>query len=306
MPCVALPVVVNRRSGGGIASDDQEATLRPAFEAAGRHARLDVSLVDGPAIADAVRRARDAGAKVVAVAGGDGTVSTAAQELAGSATALAVLPMGTMNHFAKDAGIPLALEDAVRVAVRGRATPIDVAEANGRVFVNNASIGVYPRAVHERSRLPTPRTPWGKRLAQTQAALAVLRRWPAHRVLLAMDGHGQVRTPPFIFVGNNVYDLALGRLGTRRSLTGGRLGVYHSLRPERGAVLALAARALVGRLEGSEDLQQATAQEVAIHALRRPGRRMRVGVDGEVVRMRMPLRFRIRPRDLLVMRPRGP
>jgi diacylglycerol kinase family enzyme len=290
-----VAVVANCRSGGGDDEDKRRRELRAAFAAVG--AAPDLQCLAGHELQAAARDAADDGARVVVAAGGDGTVNAVATALAGGTTPMAVLPLGTLNHFARDAGIPIDLEEAAALAVKGRAQPVDVAEVNGHPFVNNSSIGVYPRTVHERERRRPPGR--DKRLATVGAAWRVLQRLPAHRVTLEMDGR---RTTSFVFVGNNLYETGLGRLGKRSSLTQGRLGVYHVRRPGRLALLGLAAQAAVGRLDQARFFEADEADRLSIRSSRDS---MRVALDGEVLRLRLPLEYRIRPRDLLLVRPRG-
>ncbi|MGC4004181.1 MAG: diacylglycerol kinase family protein [Pirellulales bacterium] len=98
------------------------------------------------AAAEAATRSYDA----VIGGGGDGTLSAIAGALAGTKMPLGVLPLGTLNHFAKDLKIPMHLADAAWVVAQRRIAQVDVAEVNGRVFLNNSSLGLYPRMVIER------------------------------------------------------------------------------------------------------------------------------------------------------------
>ncbi|MCA1819632.1 MAG: hypothetical protein LC620_06255, partial [Halobacteriales archaeon] len=239
-----IVVLANCASGVGAEEGARRAAISAAFQPTGMDP--DVRCVLGGEMQQAARDAARGRPDVVVAAGGDGSVSAVAGALAGTRVAMAVLPFGTLNHFARDAGIPADLEQAAALAVDGKAGPVDVAEVNGHVFVNNSSIGVYPRAVRERRRLRAQGAP-SKRWATLQAAWTVLQRLPAHEVLLTIDGRPVFRTTSFVFVGNNSYETGFGRLGRRASLTAGHLGVYHAVRPGRRAVLALAARAFAGR-----------------------------------------------------------
>ena len=292
-------VLANCRAGAGSDEPARVREIHAAFASTG--VVPDVRCAAGGDVEKAARQALGEAPDVVVAAGGDGTVGAVARALAGTAVPMAVLPHGTLNHFARDAGIPLDAAKAAETAVSGVAGRIDVAEVNGHVFVNNSSIGVYPRAVRERRRILAAVPGQSKGWAMLKASFGVLRRLPAHHVLLTIDGRPVLRTTSFVFVSNNHYETGFGRLGTRRSLTAGRLGVYHSRWPGRRAVLSLAARALVGRLDGSSDLQAEDAERLTIQSARRL---MRVALDGEVMRLPLPLVYRIRPRDLTLMRPR--
>lgn len=137
--------------------------------------------MDGRELADAVRTAASSNAEVVVVGGGNGSISTAAGVLAGGTKPLGVLPLGTLNHFAKDLGIPLTLDDAVETIARGHVRQVDVSEVNGRVFVNNSSIGLYPRAVAVRDQHRAQHS-WSKWPAMVYGSFTVVREFRLLRV----------------------------------------------------------------------------------------------------------------------------
>ncbi|WP_068074170.1 diacylglycerol/lipid kinase family protein [Novosphingobium lentum] len=287
-----IPVIVN--SSGGTArklGDKLEPQLRAAFQAAG--GEPDLALVEGGDIAKAIERAR--GAAVVAVGGGDGTQSGAAQVLAGSDTALAVLPLGTLNHLAKQIGVPADLEGAVKVAVSGRVERIDVARVGDIVFVNNASIGLYTRMVRHRdaSRLP-------KWLATLPAAWTVLAQMKLKPICIDIGDGPQEIVSPLLFVGNNRYSYEGRTLGQRESMTDGVLSVYAVAPKTRAQLFGFAMRALVGRADPEHDFE--ALAEVEHFTVSGEGS-IWVAHDGEVERMALPLEFRIMPRALAVMVP---
>jgi diacylglycerol kinase family enzyme len=156
----------------------------------------------GHDIASLARELVSGGRSIVVAAGGDGTVSTIAAELAGTGTSLGVLPLGPLNHFAKDVGIPLDLEEAVDTVVRGRTVQVDVGEVNGHTFVNNSSLGLYPLIVEERSKHQA--RGYAKWVAFARSAYEVMRRVPRFSVTIEADGRFRAsdRTP-FVFVGNS-------------------------------------------------------------------------------------------------------
>jgi diacylglycerol kinase family enzyme len=190
-------VVVNLRSG----SRDQAALVHEIASGFAAHGvEPPVEIVAGRDVAAAARRALQDGASVVVAGGGDGTISTVASVLAGTGTALGVLPLGTLNHFAKDLQIPLGIDAAIRTIVAGHTTDVDMAELNGRLFINNASIGLYPRMVWERDRQRRGgRRKW---LALAVAAARVWRHYRRVRVVLQQDGQRRTVHTPFVFVGN--------------------------------------------------------------------------------------------------------
>ena len=183
-------VILNARAGTGHEGDDRRA-LEEALAAHGLQATVHAVAAGGDIVA-AAKAALDAGAEVVVAAGGDGTVSAVASCIHGSNATLGVLPMGTLNHFARDLGIPTKLEEAVEVLARGVRVGVDLGEVNGRIFVNNASLGVYPDMVRDRIRQQR-RLGRGKWWAMVWAALATLRRSPFLRLTLEIEFNNPVK-----------------------------------------------------------------------------------------------------------------
>jgi diacylglycerol kinase family enzyme len=296
-----VSIVVVANSGAGILAASRrrrlEARLREAFAAEGVEA--EVQVVRPRELAGAVRAAAMRGASAVVVAGGDGTISTAAAILAGGKIPLGVLPLGTLNHFAKDVGIPLTLPEAVRAIAHGTVRQVDVGEVNGRIFVNNSSIGLYTHMVRRRDAM-REQLGRGKWVAMFWATVAVFRRFPVIRTTLEMGGRAVSRTTPFVFVGNNEYEMSLLALGRRSRLDAGVLSIYVGNRTGRFGMLRLAFRALLGRLRQAADFDDWVAPELLIETRRR---RVRVAADGEVMRMQPPLRYRSRPKHLSVIVP---
>ena len=272
--------------------------LREALAAAGVEA--DVREVHGHELREtAERAAAEDNVDAIVAAGGDGTISAVAAALAGTDVPLGVIPAGTLNHFAKDLGLPLAVSPAARVIAAGHTTKVDVAEVNGGAFINNSSIGLYPQIVRERENL-RQRLGRSKWIAMLMALIAVFRRYPTLRVRIGVGDQTVLRTTPMVFVGNNRYEMNLTSLGRRQRLDGGELCVYFANRTGRFGLFRLALRALFGRLEQAKDFDTLFAPEVWIET---PKHELRVALDGEVVRLPPPLHYRIRPGDLRVLVP---
>ncbi len=292
-------VVVLNATAGGAGGEGVAEQVRAAFAAVGAEAQVRASGGGLAAIARAAAEDREVDA--VVAAGGDGTVSAVAGALAGTDVPLGVLPLGTLNHFAKDLGIPAELEGAARVVASGTPRRVDVAEVNGRVFVNNSSIGVYPHAVRERERARRRLGKWiGKGLAMAWAAVRVLVRLRPLSVRIRWEGGAGPRRTPFVFVGNNRYDTALVATQRREALDRGTLGVYVATAPTRLGLLRLAARALVDRVDPGRDVEALEVPSLTIESHRR---RLAVAVDGEVIALRPPIRYRVRPGALQVLAP---
>ena len=259
----AIEVVLNASAGAGDCERARDLLRKILGEA---NVPANVSLArDGEEITALVRRAaHDPGCRAVWAGGGDGTVSAVAASLVGTEKALGVLPLGTLNHFAKDLGLPLDLEGAARALLAGRVTRVDAAEVNGRVFVNNSGLGLYPSIVRERERR-RERHGLGKWAALAWATLTVLRRYPYLRARLSADGRTLSRRTPFLFVGNNEYELDAFRIGGRARLDGGRLCVHLARRDAgRLGLLRLALRALAGRLREDRGFESLTTDELII------------------------------------------
>ena len=295
-----IPVLVNRGGGAAAAAGDR---LKPDIEAAFAKAgaQAEVRLLEGAEMAEAVaasigRRER------LAVAGGDGSLSCASAALAGNADApaLAILPLGTLNHLARDLHIPSELDAAAALAVRGAARTIDVGTVNERSFVNNASIGLYPMMVRSRDDARA-RHGLPKWLASVPAALTALHRLPHHRLRLDIEGLDRTVVTPLLFVGNNDYSLDRGALGTRASLADGRLSVFAVARRSRLGLLWFAARALAGRTNRDTDFE--ALGDMTALTVRGHGGDIHMAIDGEVVRLSFPLRFSVRPKALRVIAP---
>ena len=261
-----VEVIINAGAGG---SGDGEAAraVEAAFDACGVSAHVSVAH-DGAEVTELARRALSNGARAIVAGGGDGTVGSVAGALAGTGRPFGVLPLGTLNHFAKDLRIPLGLEEAARNICEGREVLVDVGEVNGQVFVNNSSLGLYPRIVRRRERLQA-REGSGKWSAFLRASLAVLRRYPFLSVRLDADGQQISRKTPFVFIGNNEYEMDSLRMGGRARIDAGRLSLYVAHRTGRLGLLRLALSALFGRLGKAEDFDALDAEEIWVET-RRP------------------------------------
>ena len=236
----------------------------------------------------------------IVAGGGDGTVNALAGKLAGTDTALGVLPMGTLNHFAKDAGIPLNLEAAVRSLFTGQVIKVDVGEVNGRVFVNNSGIGFYPHFVRQREE--QERLGHVKRIAFMLAVRAMVRRYLRLRMKVHLDHEQAIeRLSPFLFVGNNRYQTSGTQVGTRARLDSGRLWVCMAPPERRRDVLGVAVKTLLGRASDQE-LHVFETEELWVEAATP---RINVSTDGEVSVMDGPLHYRIRPLALGLIVPAG-
>ncbi len=253
----------------------------------------------GSEIPGLARRAVKEGSQIIVAGGGDGTVNAVAKELMGSSIALGVLPLGTLNHFAKDLHIPQDLEGAARNLLTGQAVPVDVGEVNGRIFLNNSSLGIYPRIVRHCAG-EQKRKGRGKWIAFARASLSVLRHYSLLQVCLLVDGKQLLRTTPVVFIGNNKYEMQGWNIGERKRLNAGELCLFVANRASRVDLVRLAFLAVFGRLHKGSDFDILTTKQMQINT-RRP--RVSVSTDGEVTRMKTPLNYLTHPGGLRVIVP---
>ena len=293
--------VLLNRDGGAVAADPEIAgKVAGALRSAGIEA--DVELIDGGDTAAKARDAAEKGDRLLIVGGGDGTISAAASALAGTGTALGILPLGTLNHFARDLGIPNDLAEAAQLIATGAQRRVDVAEMNGEVFINNSAIGIYPLMVVDRDT-QQKRLGRSKRLAMVVASLRTLIRFHHQRLALTVNDEAAARIDtPLLFVGNNDYRVDLGGAGQRASLEDGQLCVLVMRRKTRAGLIAATVRALLNRsrpddlvrIDGVERLRVASSRS-----------RLTVSLDGEVISAAPPLDYRIRKQALRVIAPRA-
>jgi diacylglycerol kinase family enzyme len=171
--------------------------------------------------------------------------------------------------------------------------------ANGRIFLNNSGLGLYPDIVHDREKQQS-RLGRGKWLAALWASVAALRRYPFLKLTLCIKGRDHLRTTPFVFIGNNEYSMAGLSIGERASLQDGLLSVYVAQRPGRLGLLRFGWRALFGKLAAERDFDAMLCDQFDIST---EHKRLRVATDGEVTVMATPLQYKIRPGALRVIVP---
>ncbi|MGV8894020.1 MAG: diacylglycerol/lipid kinase family protein [Burkholderiaceae bacterium] len=293
-----ITVVINAASGNGHTTAWVD-TLAAKFRACGLEAHITLAK-NGDEIKHTVQGAVAAGAPIVVAGGGDGTINAVASLLVGTDSTLGVLPLGTLNHFAKDLCIPLELDAAIRNIAAGHTIQVDAGEVNGKIFLNNSSLGLYPDIVREREK-QQQRLGRGKWLAFFWACMMALRRFPFLHVRLSMEGEQHLRRTAFVFIGNNAYLMEGFNIGARTCLNAGQLSLYVSHHTGRFGMLRLALSALFGRLRQAKDFDVVHTKEVLIETHHK---RMRVATDGEVNLMQTPLHYRIRPAALRVLVPR--
>ena len=296
MPEESIEVIINIGSG----ADDKEQLrdrLAEIFSASGHNARISLAR-NGEEVVELARRAAQTDCSTIVAGGGDGTINTVASAVVDTDKTLGVLPLGTLNHFAKDLHIPLDLEAAARTIMAGHTIQVDVGEVNRHIFLNNSSLGLYPRLVQKRKK--KQRLGSGKWAAFFWAAISVLRRYPFLDVRLSADGKDFSSRTPLVFIGNNEYEMESLNAGARSCLNAGKLSLYITRDTGRLGLMRLAFRALFGGLGKDKDFIALCSKEIWIKTKHR---RLRVAMDGEVTVMQPPLHYRIRPFSLRVLVP---
>jgi diacylglycerol kinase family enzyme len=289
-------VFVNEAAGSVDDADRQVHEITAAFESVGVDATVEV--VGPHELPNAIRAAWKRGVDAIVVGGGDGTISSAAEVAVTNEIVLGVLPMGTFNHFAKDLGMTADLDAAVRFLADAEVTSVDVGEVNGKIFVNNASIGVYPTMVSEREDL-SDRRGWGKLRAAPVAIVRTLRRLPVLHLQLAVDGSAPVAIEtPFLFVGNGLFDERGDRVGQRTSLTDHRLGVYVIATTSRWRLVTNAVKARFGGIRAAAQTERRVGETLTVNT---DEPMLEIALDGEPTDLRVPLAFRSRAGALRVL-----
>lgn len=291
----AIHAFLNPAAGGADEEADEEIEAGLA-----KHSSVVLHRARPDQLDAEIRAAIAAGASRVLVAGGDGTINAAAALLAGTPVELAVIPAGTLNHFAKAIGIPTDLGEAIRVATGESVRPVDVGFVNDKLFLNTSSVGVYALFVRTRERYERR---FGYRIASLLAALRLLLYLTTFTVDLEIDGERRRYRTPLVFVGVGERELKLPTLGGR--VEGGRRGLHVLVvRGKTGArVLALA---LASAARGTRHVARTPHIDSFIVercAVLPRAPRVAVGVDGEIVTLDSPLQFRIARDVLLVAAP---
>lgn len=236
--------------------------------------------------------------RVIIAAGGDGTISAVAAEVIRTNATMAVLPMGTLNHFAKDLGIPQRLEEAVEVILAGEQRLVDVGSMNDSIFINNSSIGLYPRVVALRERLQ--KGGHSKWVAAILASAKLFFRIPKLHVNLIANGEIVKRTTSLVFVGNNAYKFNGLQMGSRDAIDHGELSVV-ILSPTTGfKLMLLVVKDLAGHKPHPKEMEVFKTSEVNIKLAHRS---IRVAADGEVFLTQAPLHYKIIPKALRILAP---
>jgi len=284
-----IPAIVNVASG----------TAEEAQKILEQSPHFDVHAVQPTDIARTIRDVVAAGAKRILVSGGDGTIATAAAELLNTKAELAILPGGTLNHFARDLGVSTESAEALELAVRGSCRGVDIGVVNGHVFLNTSSVGAYVRFVRIRERLERR---FGYRVASALAAVRILFQMRRFAVELEVDGQPRIYRTPLVFIGVGERELQLPTLGSRVADGNRGLHVLVVNGRSRARLLALALAAVargVDVVARTPELDSFLVERCRITLPRSTA----VAVDGELVAMHETLEYELHRDALQVVCP---
>lgn len=292
-----IAAIINSGAGSVQESGLDPEGLRRLFQEAGVEA--EVHFVPGGKIVETARAALAAGAEALVAGGGDGTIRSVAGVLAGGEVPLGVLPVGTLNHFARDLGIPVELPAAVRLLVEGTPRALDVGEVNGEIFVNNSMLGLYPPVVEvrDRERRQKKRNKW---LATISAFWKVLPRHPLLHIRVTAEGVTVDHQTRVVFVGNNEYEMSAFSYGARSRFDSGDLYLYIAKSRTRLGLIGLGLHSLFRDLKWTDRFERLCLPEFTIETRKKA---VPVYLDGEVLTLQPPLRYRNRPHALQVIVP---
>jgi diacylglycerol kinase family enzyme len=301
-----LCIVFNVASGSGDALRSQQEMQRILTDAGRRH---EFFLVRRPReVALLARRAAERAieqAGAVVAAGGDGTINAVVQAMLETGRPLGVVPQGTFNYFVRVHGIPLEIEAATRVLMNGRLRPVQVGLANERVFLVNASLGLYPQLLLNRESFT--RQLGRYRAVAVLSALATILRGSGRLTLeIEHDRQRELVSTPSLFVGNNALQLEQVGLPEAEAVQSRQLAAVLVRAETPLALLHLFVNGALGRLGEADHVQNFAFERMTVRAVARGVRRLRIAMDGEVVWIKPPVRFAIAPQPLWLLTPARP
>ncbi|KTC97714.1 diacylglycerol/lipid kinase family protein [Legionella erythra] len=278
----ALAVIINQQANNA----QSAAAYLHGLKAAG--IAYDLYEVDASELEATIKNCQPT-YETLLVGGGDGTVRSAAHYCANTNTLLGVLPLGTLNHFAKELLLPSTVDDMVDALTRQTTTLIDLAEVNGHVFVNNSSIGFYPKFARRRDFYSRK---YYKLLSYIPSLIDSLRKHPTLSLCVKNEDFVLSLRTSFLMVSNNVYTYEFPATIKREHFNKGRLGLYF-FRHGRLRLLKII-RAMLNRRSNFEFRDSQTPIEIHCQETAQ----LNVSLDGDVKRMESPLRYKIIPQCL--------
>lgn len=291
-------VILNEQSGDHPDKQSRRQTLTELFEQNGLEAEL-IGLTPETPILETARKAAGNGCEIIVAAGGDGTIGAVAAAAHEAGVPMGVIPQGTFNYFARGLDIPEEPEGAVRILATGRLREISLGEVNGEVFLNNASLGIYPLILRTREGVYQR---WGRSrvAAYWSVVLALAGFRKPLRMKVEVDGKTTEIRTPLAFVANSAYQLDQFNLDGGEAIRNGDFVLFTSKGTSRWDLVRASLRLAMGKAQKGEEFGLVTGRDITLHT-GRP--RALVARDGEKELMETPIRFRRRPVPLRVMVP---
>ena len=303
-PTAPFFIVLNAGSGQHDALQTR-ALIERLLTEAGRSCELRL-VGDSSRLADiarvAVEQARARGGVVVA-AGGDGTINAVAQAAHAGGCPFGVLPQGTFNYFSRAHAIPANTAEATRLLLSARAHPVQVGLVNERLFLVNASLGLYPQLLEDRE---AAKRQFGRSrpVALAAALVTLLRQHRQLRLHIESDGRARDMRTPTLFVGNNALQLEQFGFSDAPVVVAGQLVAVAPRPVGTLAMLGLLLRGALGRLGDADNVTSFAFRRISVQpASRRRGRPVKIATDGEIAWLAAPIEFRVAPRPLYLLKP---
>lgn len=294
-----IGAVINNASGV-LSPEEAERRLDEIKKQLENHVSSELmAVVPGEQVKNELERVTKQDIDILIIGGGDGTVSAAASLIADSETSLLVLALGTKNNFARDAGIPLDPLEAISLLDHMHILHIDMGEVNEHKFINNATVGLYPKIVEEREER-TKKRGWRKWWAQLVAAILVIKRLPRMRVSVEADEMSTSLYTPFLFVGNNEYNEIINPNYLRESLSEGKLWLCIARSSHFWSLLLMAWHLTIKGIREAKDLETHLLEDLTVNTWKR---QVTVAIDGETHKLNTPLRFKILKKSLSLVVP---
>ncbi|HET7434643.1 MAG TPA: diacylglycerol kinase family protein [Thermoanaerobaculia bacterium] len=245
-----------------------------------------------------VREALAAGLRSFVVAGGDGSVHHVMQALVHTEGVLGVVPIGSVNHLARDLQIPLEWRAALEIAVKGEVRQIDAGRVNGHYFLNTVMLGMYPTISEYRERF---RSTHSRGRAYLRAWRLALRHFPHVTLVVEFDGRVETFRTQMFVVSVNAYDLtSSGLVSLKTTFNEGRLSIYSLSFMSRWNFAKAAAKYMRGKIGEVDGFRRMRTAELRVQS---PHKHLRVSVDGELLELTPPLQIAAVPAALLVRAP---
>lgn len=304
MPGSKFFILLNKKSGRHEQEDTQQ-KIALSMSNAGREYEL-ILIEDAAKLQDV---AKDTLPKVLAckgtlvIAGGDGAINAVVQAVAGSGCRFGVLPHGTFNYFSRTHGIPSDTEQALQVLIHGMPELVQTGVINDRVFLVNASIGLYPQLLQDRE---AHKQKYGRSrfIAFMSGVLTIFSRHRKMRFTIEHDGRQHEVVTQTLFVGNNALQMQQVGIPMVDAIEKDHLAAVMLKPVNRLSMLGLLIRGIFGKLGAAESVDSFSFRDMTVKPSRlKRLKRIKVATDGEILWMQAPLVFRAWPDSLLLIKP---